>query len=180
MKIPVIDITPLDGVKNTLVELTALHKWIYLSCTLVSHKEFFYSKLFFHPKSVQDQNPCLSIYFSSDLYFMLYDGDPYEKRELNQEVKRELTTLGFGLANATHADGFIIDFDESDTLTSLDSEQIKNTMLTTKYLDGDGTEYRHLMALHNSIISLSELEGVWGKHESLYETTTGYIILDSF
>lgn len=168
----------IDGKNKTIEALATEYHWLRVDVDLRIGDTSHDVEIYFFPISPKDKKISLMISLGSRPYEMLYDPkSPDEDDDVNENIKRSLVQLCCSLAARLDATGFMLGFDDGQLHPLLVEDLIER--LQRPELTLHGRKPGLLTGLKTTVISLSELEKVWGTGEELYENIAGYVILDS-
>lgn len=172
-----IDTVMITDSRKTVEQLVREKTWICLNSELKIGKLFHFGEVFFFPVSKDDPRICLEVKLVSYAYEAVYNFVSSIEGDFNESAKRGLTELCCGLAAATKATAFMLHFYDTELLVI----EVKD--IVERLRSPDITLYGKrpglITGIQNTIMSLKEMESIWGKCVNVYENIAGYVILDS-
>jgi len=166
----------IDIEEKEIVDIVIKNKWVEVNRSLKIGRWFYDVSLFFFPKHIHEESVCLNIKFPSNVYESVYEFEPLEEGRFDEEAKKGILELCFGLANATNAMGFMLDYDH-DELRVLEVEEILARLSDREY-KGVRRDPGIITSIRNTLLSLKELKSVYFDEEGVYENTLGFVTLD--
>jgi hypothetical protein len=163
-----------DTRNKTIHEIQKEHPWLRLEGLVAIGEIVDYAETYLYPIAHEKDKCSISISLGSAFYDSIY-----EENEFDQEAKHALISFCLGVANAADSDGLVLVFDDEQQrpFRPRNSIQIRNYLLEVN-IEKLKQEPKLMIGIQNNLVLKSDIEAIWGRGENIYETTSGYIVLD--
>jgi hypothetical protein len=152
------------------------YSWLRASGLMRLGESSYPGEIYFFPLSTDDSRTCCEVKFHSQTYEAIYQFSDRSEGKFNEQAKKALLKVCLGLVSATEADAFIVRFDDGE-LSPLHLEDILSKLRSPE-LTLHGKRPDLITGIRDNFLSLDELTAIWGTGEEVYESVSGYVILD--